>query len=289
MRKTKVSVFALAVILSIVCISCKKTDDNSRFVSYKNYTNLAVGKYMIYELDSTITRSFGTSFIVSSNIVKDSVVEEFTDNQGRTSFKVFRYLLDQTHNTWNPSNTFYYTPTDNSLEYIENNQRYIKLVSPITEGKSWYGNVYLDSKIFHDNSLYQSWNFYYKDVAQPQTVGSVDYPNTVTIVQYDSTDNRPFNPFVFSTYDRGYEIWADSIGLVYRDVISWEYQNTLGLSNCKHTFVQNGTPTTVDIDCSTGNCDSIAALAGHTIKCDTVVTAYHYNGFGTKQVLLQHN
>lgn len=293
MKKNYRSLFILAAILSIAFVSCKKTNDATPFVSYRSYTNLKPGKYIVYALDSTITRSFGTSFVISSNIIKDSVAEEIIDNQNRQSFKVFRFRLDPVHNTWAPINTFYYTPTDNSLEYVENNLRYIKLVSPVTEGKSWFGNMYLNSKVFHGNSFYPEWNFYYKDVNQPKTVGNFDFANTITVVQYDSADNKPFYPYGFNTYDKGYEIYADSIGLVYRDVMSWEYQSSTAITNCVHTYPNPSGPGTVsspiNCDLPDSKCDSLRLVANHKVACDTIVTDYHYNGYGTKQTILSHN
>jgi len=293
MRKNHVLFLALIATLATVFVSCKKTNDDTVFTSYSQYNNFKVGKYIIYALDSTVTRSFGTSFIRSSHIVKDSIVEEIVDNSNRKTFKVFRYHLNQANNTWQPINTFFFTPTDNSLEYVENNLRYIKMVSPVEEGKSWLGNSYLSQPVFHQNSFYQTWNFFYKDAGQPMQVGTFNLPKTVTVVQYDSTDNKEFSAFAFATYDKGYEIYADTIGLVYRDVISWEYQPTLAINNCKHTYPNpsgTGTVTTpVNCDLPGTNCDSLRALANHKVVCDTVVASYYYNGYGTKQVMLSHN
>lgn len=272
--------------------SCKKTYDTTVYKGYADYTNINVGKVIIYKLDSTITRSFGSSFIVSSYTVKDSIIEELVDNSNRKSFKVFRYHLNG-QNQWNPVNTFYYTPLDNSLEYVENNQRYIKLVNPINADKTWLGNNYLSQPIFHQNSFYQSWNFHYEDIGQPKTIGNLSFNNTVTVVMYDSSDNRPFMKYAFNTYDKGYEIYAENIGLVYRDVMSWEYQPTTKFTNCNLTYpnpVGTGTVTIpIDCDLPDSKCDSLRSLANHKIVCDTVLSSYYYNGYGVKQQIISHN
>lgn len=293
MKKNYRIAFLLAAITSMAIISCKKTNDDTVFTSYREYSNLQPGKYIIYRLDSTITRSFGSSFVVASYIVKDSVAEEITDNLNRPAFKVYRFYWNATHTAWNPVNTFTYTPAQNSLEYYENNLRYLKLVDPIENDKSWLGNSYVGQPVFHQNSFFQTWEFYYKEVGEPKRIGNLDFANTVTVVQYDSTQNNPFSPYAFSTYDKGYEIYADSVGLVYRDVMSWEYQPSINIGNCVHTYPNpNGTGTvsaSINCDSPNANCDSLNALANHRVQCDTTLTSYFYNGFGVKQTILSHN
>jgi hypothetical protein len=293
MRKHFVLFFLLPAILLVISSSCKKTNDNTLFASYQKYTNFKVGKYIIYALDSTVTRSFGAYFVTNSYIIKDSVAAEITDNLNRKSYKIYRYHLNPANQQWISVNTFFYTPTENALEYVENNLRYNKLVNPISETKNWFGNTYINQPVYHPNSFFMTWNYFYTDINQPKKVGNINFPNTLTVVQYDSTDNSIFNPNSYNSYDKGYEIYADTIGLVYRDVMSWEYQAAYSVSNCILTKPNpNGSGTvSLPINCALpdSKCDSLNRLPNYKIVCDTAVTGFNYNGYGTKQVILSHN
>lgn len=284
------SVFFTFILLMTVT-GCKKTNDNTVFTTYDQFVNLKPGKVIVYRLDSIVTKAFGTSFITASYTVKDSVGSEITDNSNRKVFRVFRFEFDPARRTWKPTNTFSYTPTENTLEFVENNYRYVKLVNPVSELRTWMGNNFVSGPVFHQNSFFQTWKFFYKDVNQPKMVGAFNLPKTLTVVQYDSLENKPFDKFSFSTYDKGYEIYADTIGLVYRDIISWEYQPTIKVTNCKHTFPSSGGTTTVNINCNLpgANCDSIRKLPNQTIRCDSTLENFFYDGYGIKQTMLQHN
>jgi hypothetical protein len=102
MKNKNYLLVALAVILTTAFLACTKNDDTT-FISAKKYISPAKGKYIIYKLDSSVTRSFGSAFSTFSYTVKDSVVDVFTDNLGRESFKIFRYQLNTSNNTWTSS------------------------------------------------------------------------------------------------------------------------------------------------------------------------------------------
>lgn len=209
-------------------VACKKTSD-TKFVSYNNYAALRLGKYIIYQLDSTVTASFGSYFVKRSYLIKDSIVQIIKDNQNRETFKIYRYQYDSTYGVWNSTNTFYLTPAQNSLEYVENNLRYISLVNAVADNKSWLGNSYISQTLYNPNSFFNSWQYSYKDVAQPKKIGKLNFANTITVQQYDSLDanNLPFSPNNYSAFTKAYEIYADSVGLVYKDIFSWQYENAV--------------------------------------------------------------
>jgi hypothetical protein len=144
----RVTLLFFVCMASLYFIACKKVNDDTKFVSYKSYTAPGLGKYIVYKLDSTVTASFGAYFVVHSYLIKDSIVAVIKDNQDRETFKIFRYQYDSLHRVWNPTNTFFLTPTANSLEYVENNLRYISLVNPVTEFNQWQGNSYISQSLY---------------------------------------------------------------------------------------------------------------------------------------------
>jgi hypothetical protein len=247
---------------------------------------------IIYRLDSTVTKDFGVGFVTRSYTIKDSVANVFKDNTGRESFTIYRLQLNS-NNTWMAINTFVVTPQENLLEYEDNNQRYVLLANPISELKTWKGNSNISNPPFYKAADIADWDFFYTDIEQPKSIGSFNFNNTITVVQYDSNENKVFNPLGFYAYQRGYEIYADSIGLVYKDIMVYEYQQVPNITNCKLIVPKIPGPgfDTVVIDCNlnSSKCDSLRQLPNYQIRCDSSIGKFYYDGFGIRQTILSHN
>lgn len=217
------AIVSTAILSCIIITGCSKTDDTV-YADLKSYINPKPGKYIIYKLDSTVTVNFSTAFTTKSYLVKDSVVNTFFDNQNRLSYTVFRFQYDSAAKKWNSISTYYLTPAASTFESVEDNIRYIKLANPVTENTTWSGNKNAVISPFYNTVNFSIWQYYYEKIKEPFTVNNVTFPNTVTVVQYDSAENAPFKINNFATYDKGYEVYADTIGLIYKDIMSWEYQ-----------------------------------------------------------------
>ncbi len=285
----KISILILLAIAVIV--SCSKETESFSPINGSDYVPSAKGKYIIYKLDSTVTASFGSNFVTRSYTVKDSVVDEIADATGVKSLKIFRYIKNA-NGTWSSTNTFLLSPKGTTVELLENNLRYISLTTPITANQQWKGNAFINQSPYYTNSIFGTWNFKYDQIGTSKTYGSLTFPKTVTVVQFDSTENKPFNPKVYNFYDKGYEVYAEKVGLVYRDIMSWEYQAFTRFANCTFTRpTASGGTETININCNDpfANCDSIKARPNHSVKCDTIVDRFYYQGFGIKQTVLSHN
>jgi len=300
--KQKFPAVVLIFFCSLLLIRCNsKNDIVSDHIS--DYTNLGIGKYVIYKLDSTVTLPFGTGFTVNSYTVKDSIEAMVTDNLNRPGYRIVRYVFDSTTNTWNNSNTFMAIQTGSTFEYIENNMRQLRLVSPIVNNFSWKGNSYIGSSPFNftsDDDNYLSWVFAYRNVGSPFRVGNLNFDTTITVVQFDSTTNKPFYVNSLSSYSRSYEVYAKGVGKIFQDLFSWEYQTSYITRNCLMIHCLNNKCDTTKVKCDSDgttdaankNCDSIARAqldAGVRIVCDTVPGNYYYNGYGVKLSIINHN
>jgi len=181
------------------------------------------------------------------------------------------------------------TPLSTKLEYVEDNNRYTKLVNPVTEENAWLGNSYIGNNIF-SFSNFSTWNFFYKNINQPAQIGNLKFDKTITVVQYDSADNKPFfDPKNYYQYNKSYEIYADTIGLVYKDLLSWEYQAFRDITNCQLIKPKTGGRDTSFVDCTLLNCDSLRNLPNYSVLCDTSLTKFYYNGYGIRQKIISHN
>jgi hypothetical protein len=224
-----------AIFLATLTIAsaCTK-NDTLQTAQLNEYMPLQPGKYIRYQLDSTIFIDFGQRDTVISYDAKDVIDAEITDNAGRPSYRVIRYLrpLGSTdENDYNPDITYMVTPTRESIELQENNLKFQKLRLPINEGFNWRGNTYLPSTPFYAAYQFSNdedidlWNYTYYDVNQSVVLNNNVYDSTITVLQVADSSNVPIE-FPDGLAYRNYwtEVFAKNVGLVYKEVVMWEYQ-----------------------------------------------------------------
>jgi hypothetical protein len=208
--------------------SCNKSD-SYRPPSLSEYYPLQTGKYITYQLDSLVYLAFGTRDTTISYQVKYQTDSLITDNLGRPSYRIFRFIRKDAAQAWVPDATFMATNTGNNVEFIENNFRYIKLTDPIANLVSWKGNSYIDT--YSANSLVHyldNWDYTYKKVNQSESIGPFLFDSTITIDQKDEIIGIPDDPSSYSEVNFGQEKYAKGVGLIYRKFFHSEYQPNNG-------------------------------------------------------------
>ena len=91
MRKTIGKWLLLAGLITLA--ACGKENADPDFEEVSDYLVLEPGKTLIYQLDSIVKTPFNdTAFSTISYEAKDIVDAEITDNLGRSSWRVYRYL-----------------------------------------------------------------------------------------------------------------------------------------------------------------------------------------------------
>lgn len=203
----------------------------TNYPKLSDYYPLAVGKTFTYRLDSTVTTNFGQSLTTRYYLAKDSVESTFTDAQGRPSFRIFRYLRDTSQTQpWTYLAT-YITTIDNNkkwAEYVDNNLRYIVLREPITEGFTWKGNSYIDTKSGNSPVKYlDEWNYTYQNVGGSYTVRKGAFNETITVIQADEVSPPgPFSPNSYQQTNYSIEVYAKGVGLIYKEFLHKTWQIT---------------------------------------------------------------
>ena len=216
--------------LSICFLSCKKEPVHYSSPDIHDYFPLTVGKTITYQLDSTLYINFGQKDTVISYEAQDVITSQTTDNLGRPAFVIVRYLRQDTSLAWTPSNTFMAVPIGNSIEYIENNLRFLKLEMPVKDGFSWPGNSYIDTySIYSDLQFMADWSYSYDSVDVPLTINSIPVDSTIKVAERDEflgqDPSIPGTQYAERTYS--VEKYGKGIGLIYRDFLHWEYQGGL--------------------------------------------------------------
>lgn len=229
MKKKVASVFVAITFLLLSLYSCKKESETLNTASLSDYFPLVTGKTYLYRLDSTVPASFGTALIVKSYLAKDSIESIFTDNEGRLSYRIFRFIRDTAGlQPWQFGSTFVATPTDKWIEYVDNNLRFLKLHAPVTENYSWLAHSFIDTRSLNTTVSYlDDWEYEYRNLDSNYTVFNTTYDSTVTVFQHDeTTPEGPFDPASYYQLNKAIEVYAKGIGLIYKDFIHWTWQTT---------------------------------------------------------------
>ncbi|MEO6328111.1 MAG: hypothetical protein ABIO55_04230 [Ginsengibacter sp.] len=219
---------ALILGIGILVSSCKKKLDDFTSPSLAEYYPLQLGKYITYQLDSTVFLAFGVRDTIIKYQVQDRVDAQITDNNGKPAYRIIRFIRKNANQAWSPAgSTFMVVPSDNSVEFIEDNLKYIKLKRPVTEGFTWKGNAYIDASSINSEVRYlDDWDYTYDSLNIPLQLGNVVIDSTITVSQRDEflgqDPKLPGTQYAEKNY--GVEKYAKGIGLVFKEFIHWEYQ-----------------------------------------------------------------
>ena len=118
-------------------------------------------------------------------------------------------------------------PTTNSIEYIENNLRFLKLELPIKQDFSWKGNSYIDTYSINSDVKYlDDWDYIYDSIDVPLTINSLTIDSTIKVSERDEflgqDPSIPGTQYAEKNY--AVEKYGKGIGLIYREFLHWEYQ-----------------------------------------------------------------
>ncbi len=232
---TRLSLLAISVTSLFSCTDKKEEFITDNIADYN--MRLTPGKYITYRLDSLVFTNFGRTTETHRYQVKDQVDALITDNLGRPSYRVFRYLRDSLGTTpWQPSGTYLITVLPDQIEVIEDNLRFIKMHMPLKDGFSWKGNKYFPNEPYYPSYPFsndvsmQEWDFYYDGESSNFSYRGNNYTDVYSVEQANEVFNVPItSPTSYALKSKAVEKYAKNIGLVYREYEIWDYQpNTSG-------------------------------------------------------------
>jgi hypothetical protein len=229
MRKTIGSWLLLAGFISLV--SCGKETAEPDFEDAAEYMALEPGKTIVYQLDSIVKTPFNdTAFTTISYEAKDVVDAEITDNLGRSSWRVFRYLrpLGSTNEQdWTSNMTYMVTPLRKGVEVIENNLRFQKLIFPINQNTVWRGNTHINTTPGGPLDYLDAWEYSYTAIGETFSPFDTPIENTITVLQADEAlgvqNEKPENPDLDAYRTYSVEVYGKNIGLIYKELRYWTY------------------------------------------------------------------
>ncbi len=236
------AVFSLFTLLVLVLfIGCTKETETCNTDSLSSYLPLQTGKYITYRLDSTVFTQSGRKEETHTYQEKLEVAAQLTDNLGRPSYRLDRYIRDSAgQNAWSHAGATFITPLTNNIEVINDNLRVLKLTLPVKEGNTWKGFRYVSSGTTNEpegpyHSLYEfnddnhihlnDWDLTYGTKDERLTLNGQTIDSVVTVLGPDEASNAPVaDPNSFGSRTYLADKYAKNIGLVYQELIMWEYQ-----------------------------------------------------------------
>lgn len=221
-----------ALVISVCFLACDKQVEDFSVDKAGAFINVQVGKFRTYRLDSTVFTNFGRNLEVRSyeeKHVVDGEIKEFN----LSGFRVQRYIrkLNAPSEPWKSSGSYFISVSGDQVQLMEDNLRFIKLVSPVRTGVTWKGNAYLPAEPY--KSLYSfsndddmaNWEFSYASTGETLNLNGKSYADVVTVKAIDESFNVPVTNtrnFAFKTLYL--EKYARNLGLVFQEYVMFEFQ-----------------------------------------------------------------
>jgi len=196
--------------------ACKEKADDFKVDFGFEYFPLSVGKFIVYEVDSIIFNPTGATRVDSSKtFFKEEVVDTLLDNEGNVLFKIERFERKSDTLPWQISKVMTASLQDNKAIRTEDNLRFIKMVFPVEQNKSWNGNVFFDPGLIINIAgetieMFKGWSYRMDAVGVSEVIGDLAFDDLTTVSMADVENLIELR--------RATEKYAKGIGLVYREL-----------------------------------------------------------------------
>lgn len=173
MKNPRLLLIGLAALASLT--ACQE-DEPAVVDLGHDYFPQNIGHWIEYQVDSmrvslvTPPSSFDT--VVYSYPLREVLVENFTDGEGRACQRLVRYLRDE-NDTWVAKDVWWQTRDAVRAERSEENLRRVKLVFPPREGTEWNTNA---------TNTEAAFGLTYEEVEVPFSVNNLNFESTVSVV-----------------------------------------------------------------------------------------------------------
>lgn len=189
----------LFLLVPVVFIACNRNDDDVTKVGSTGteFFPLKTGSTFIYKVDSIAYDDNGPQAIDTfAYQYKEEIGGFYTDDAGHQACLINRYFRQHDSDTWTPAKTYTAQLVNNTIQRVEENTRYVKLVFPLKERMSWDGNLY-------NNLGYQPYRL--QNFKRPYTLNNTTV-NSIKVQQWDVEN--------FIEEIKRYEVYGENIGMV---------------------------------------------------------------------------
>lgn len=200
--------FIIVSLALFMLVSCKKkAPEDPPDVGY-DYAPTTLGKYVVYDVDSTVYDDFNMDTTYYKYRIKEKLEETFIDNQGREAIKLVRYIkkyndtVSYDNIPWTIKDVWNYTKTNTTLEVVEEDIRFTKLIFPVNDDAIWNGNAH--------NTIGE-WDYTYDYIDKTEIINGTKFDNVLLVIQRKDKNNVLHREYFIEKY-------AKTVGLVYREI-----------------------------------------------------------------------
>lgn len=195
------------IFLVIVFACTKKNTASTDSLLGLDYYPTTKGKFIVYDVDSTVFTEQPKDTLFYKYRIKEKFADSFIDNQGQPAIRIERYI--KKYSAIKPYDSIAYTikevwmlnASNKSIQVVEGNVRYTKLIFPIQQNAIWNGNI---------QNIVGEWSYTYDYIDKTEIINGNALTNVLLVKQ-----------FFLSTaisYQNYNEKYAKGIGLVYRQI-----------------------------------------------------------------------
>jgi hypothetical protein len=221
------SFFIIVIFFASLLGACKKSG-NFKLEPVSDYYPLTLGKYVTYDLDSIIITNNNSLGLIQDTVhyqIQYVISAQQVDNLNRLGYLIVRNIRTDSTVPWVTDHTSFALNTGSTIEFTEDNLKYIKLVEPIQQNFSWSGNSYIETSSFITDVPYlNGWNYIYDSINVPIALGGLTIDSTIKVAEDDETIGPQDHTDTIDGYDTVYssrtyscEKYAKGIGLVNRN------------------------------------------------------------------------
>jgi len=175
------------------------------------YFPLRVGNYLIYEVTETNIEHIDcndTSLSPKIYELKVFIYDSVKNAESGYTYNIHRYTRTDDTQAWADLDTWSARVTSNQVVVNEGNTAFVKFSLPLASNSKWNGNQY--NNLPEEDCSIQNFKQPY------QLENGNKYSSAFTVVQ---SDNQDF--FVYQ--DKRIEVYAASIGLIYKETTQLTY------------------------------------------------------------------
>ncbi len=189
------------VYIALIVTACKKDKAVEAVDIGYNYFPVEVGRYVVYQVDSISYNDFFTPVKIDTAHfqLKEVIESVFTDNEGRESERIERYVRYADTLPWSLRDVWYQTRSTTKDEKVEENVRFIRMTFPTRNNQKWNGNAL--------NTI-GTYSYEYKSVDTKKTVNGNVFDSTLTVNQILDSN------LIEKKYQ--VEIYAKNVGMIYK-------------------------------------------------------------------------
>lgn len=216
-------ILILSCITLCVFHSCseEKTIELDESIYGYHYFPLDIGKYWVYQIDSTIVDDAGSTILKTTSYVREEIESMYINENGVEEYRIERSYSKDLNGEYIVTDAWKAERNDSYASKTEENLRFIKLIFPIVKDADWSGN-HFDELTRIDIAgeriwVYKDWgNYRIESRGKTIEVKGETYENVVEVLQSD------FESDIERRYSK--ESYAPNVGLVKKEMIILDTQ-----------------------------------------------------------------